>query len=109
MRHLVLLALAVTAAPAPTAAQTLPALPAYERTMDDLGAWDAVVIGRDPQGRRTHQRGVEINTLGCGGTCVESRVEGLKDVAPPGSRRAWCPATSRRGRASSTPARTGEP
>lgn len=90
MRHLLLIALAAVAAAAPAAgAQTPDAFPAYERTLDDVGTWDAVLIGRDAYGRRIYRKGVEVNTLGCGGSCVESRVDGLEDIPPPSAGNAW--------------------
>jgi hypothetical protein len=89
VRYLLLLALAVSVVPVPAVAQAPGGVPAYERTTDDLGTWDAVVMGRDPAGRRIHLEGVEINTSGCGGTCVETRLEGLSAIAAPRSTSAW--------------------
>lgn len=77
--------------PAPAAAQVSQTGPdAIKRTEADLGTWDAVLVGRDWAGRIVSAQGVEINTLGCDGTCIVTKVEGALD--PPayrGRQRAW--------------------
>jgi hypothetical protein len=77
--------------PAPAAAQVSQTGPdAIKRTEADLGTWDAVVVGRDWSGRIVSTKGVEINTLGCDGTCIRTKVQGALD--PPkyrGRERAW--------------------
>ena len=95
MRRLSLFALPLVTGlccvPAPASAQdSLTGPDSIERTEADLGTWDAVLVGRDWSGRIVSTRGVEINTLGCDGTCIVTKVEGALD--PPASRggqRAW--------------------
>jgi len=46
--------------------------PFYDVSLADVGAWDAVVTVRLRDGRFETRHGIEVNTIGCGGTCVES-------------------------------------
>jgi hypothetical protein len=46
--------------------------PFYDVSLADVGDWDAVVTVRLRDGRFETRHGIEINTIGCGGTCVES-------------------------------------
>ena len=46
--------------------------PFYDVSLADVGAWDAVVTVRLRDGRFETRDGIEVNTIGCGGTCVES-------------------------------------
>jgi hypothetical protein len=70
--------------PTPAAAQKAPH-PLYEPSMADVGRWDAVAHYRLWHGRRGTARGRETNRIGCGGACVESKVEGILDVRRPGN------------------------
>ena len=44
----------------------------YDVSLADVGTWDAVVTVRLRDGRFETRHGVEVNTIGCGGTCVDS-------------------------------------
>lgn len=91
-RRLLVLSLAtvLAAATSPAAAQSRSSYVEYERNMADLGAWDAVVNGRDLSGRPFTARAVEINTVGCGGACVATTVHGPLRMTPTGgTTRAW--------------------
>jgi hypothetical protein len=80
-RLLVPLFAAIVFAPPTAAAQVGPAGPdGIARTEDDLGTWDAVLVGRGPNGRVVTATGVEINTRGCDGTCIVTTLKG--DLAP---------------------------
>jgi hypothetical protein len=46
--------------------------PFYEVSFADVGTWDAVVTVRLRDGRFETRHAVEVNTVGCGGACVES-------------------------------------
>ena len=62
-------------APSPLGAQTAPGA-AYDVLLDDVGTWDAEIVVWDPHRRPHASRGVETNTLGCGGTCLVTTVHG---------------------------------
>jgi hypothetical protein len=51
--------------------------PGYERDDRDLGTWDALVTAHDGHGRPLTARFVETNSRGCGGTCVQTRLDSL--------------------------------
>ena len=53
--------------------------PLYEPSLEDVGTWDAVVTVRMRDGEFRTLRGVEINTVGCGGTCVQSEATSALD------------------------------
>jgi hypothetical protein len=53
----------------------------YEPGFEDVGTWDAVVTVRLRDGTFRTLRGVEVNTVGCGGRCVESRATSELDPA----------------------------
>jgi hypothetical protein len=53
--------------------------PFYDVSLADVGTWDAVVTVRLRDGFET-RRGIEVNTIGCGGTCVESALTPPLDV-----------------------------
>ena len=67
------------ALPALAGAQRSPH-PLYEPAMEDVGDWDAAVVVRLSDGRRQALRGREVNAVGCGGRCIESKVSGALDV-----------------------------
>jgi hypothetical protein len=46
--------------------------PFYDVSLADVGTWDAVVTVRLRDGRFETRHAVEVNTVGCAGTCVES-------------------------------------
>jgi len=46
--------------------------PFYDVSLADVGSWDAVLTVRLRDGRFETRHGVEVNTIGCRGTCVES-------------------------------------
>jgi hypothetical protein len=46
--------------------------PFYDASLADVGTWDAVLTVRLRDGRFETRRAIEVNTIGCGGTCVES-------------------------------------
>ena len=79
MRRLPSFALLLTAlslVPASAAAQSKPvAAGVFTRTEQDLGTWDAVLVGHGPFGIVT-EKGVEINTRGCNGTCIVTKLKG---------------------------------
>jgi hypothetical protein len=55
----------------------------YEPGFEDVGMWDAVVTVRLRDGSFRTLRGIEVNTIGCGGTCVESeRTPALETQLP---------------------------
>lgn len=62
-------------AASPAATQGVP-LVDYQRSPADVGTWDAIVSIRDSRGRASTTTGVEINTIGCGGSCVLTSVRG---------------------------------
>jgi hypothetical protein len=55
--------------------------PLYEPSVEDVGAWDAVVTVRLRDGSFRTLHGVEVNTVGCGGRCVESVATSALDPA----------------------------
>jgi hypothetical protein len=59
----------------PAGAQVAP-LVVYQRSLADVGTWDAIVSIHDSRGRASTTTGVEINTIGCGGSCVSTSVRG---------------------------------
>jgi hypothetical protein len=54
--------------------------PFYEADFADVGTWDAVVTVRMRDGRVETRHGIEVNTIGCGGTCVESALTPALDA-----------------------------
>ena len=46
--------------------------PFYDVSLADVGTWDAVLTVRLRDGRFETRHGVEVNTIGCGGTCVRA-------------------------------------
>ena len=69
---------ALTLVPAPASAQKgAVSLDGIARTEDDLGTWDAVLVARTPYGRVVSERGVEINSRGCDGTCIVTKLTGV--------------------------------
>jgi hypothetical protein len=82
--------------PAPAAAQGHATPPdGITRTEDDLGTWDAVMVARSPFGRVFSERGVEINTRGCDGTCIVTKLKGVLAPRNGGSRPWWQEADAR--------------
>ena len=65
----------VCLAPSPLAAQTSHN-PAYAVLLDDVGTWDAEIVIWDAGRRPRASRGIEINKLGCNGTCLLTTVQG---------------------------------
>lgn len=61
--------------PSPSAAQT-PPNQAYDVLLDDVGIWDADIVVWDAGRRPRASRGVEINKLGCDGTCLVTTAQG---------------------------------
>ena len=76
--------------PGPAAGQPpQTAVDGITRTEADLGTWDAVLVGRSPSGRVFSERGVEINTRGCDGTCIVTKLKGVLAPRNGGSRPWW--------------------
>jgi hypothetical protein len=57
--------------------------PVYEPGFEDVGTWDAVVTVRMRDGSFRTLRGVEVNTVGCGGTCVKTETTSALDTQLP--------------------------
>jgi hypothetical protein len=77
LRLLVPLLTATMLAPLPAAAQLTQTGPdGITRTDADLGTWDAMLVWSGPGGRLVKAEGVEINTLGCHGRCIVTKLEG---------------------------------
>lgn len=91
MQHLLLLALTACLLPAVANAQSPgPPYAPIELTADDLGTWDVELAGRGPHGRPVTVRGVETNTVGCDGRCIETKVSGdLKTATIRSGSAAW--------------------
>jgi hypothetical protein len=68
-----------------------PSYAPMELTADDLGTWDVEMRAHVPNGRPVTVLGVETNTVGCDGRCIETKVSGdLKTAtARSGSSAAW--------------------
>ena len=72
---------------APAAAQGS-ALAFHEDLLRDVGTWDAEITQWDPGGKPRTSRAVEINVLGCNGTCLVTTVKkgtipgGMAPLAP---------------------------
>lgn len=74
--------------------------PFYDVSLADVGTWDAVATVRLRDGRFETRHGIEVNTIGCGGTCVNSVLTPALEVpgVPAASRtrhRAWTGADTR--------------
>jgi hypothetical protein len=54
--------------------------PFYDVDLADVGTWDAVVSVRMRDGRFETRHAIEVNTIGCGGTCVESALTPALDA-----------------------------
>jgi hypothetical protein len=54
--------------------------PFYDVDLADVGTWDAVVTVRLRDGRFETRHAIEVNTIGCGGTCVESALTPALDA-----------------------------
>jgi hypothetical protein len=61
-----------------------------ELTADDLGTWDVEMSAHGPNGRPVIVRGVETNTVGCDGRCIQTKVGGdLKTATARSGNAAW--------------------
>ena len=73
--------------------------PFYDVSLADVGTWDAVLTVRLRDGRYETRHAVEVNTIGCGGTCVESVLTPALDApdvpAPSRTASAWSGADTR--------------
>jgi len=86
---LVLLLTGLSLVPAPASAQGGTAPPdGIARTEADLGTWDAVLVGHTQFGT-FKERGLEINTRGCNGTCIVTKLKGALAPRNGGSRPWW--------------------
>jgi hypothetical protein len=63
-------------------AQGAPVSPAHQVLLQDVGTWDAEIVRWGASGVPRTSRGVEINTLGCDGTCLVTKVQGGLAVQP---------------------------
>jgi hypothetical protein len=54
--------------------------PFYDVDLADVGTWDAVVTVRLRDGRFETRHAIEVNTIGCGGTCVETTLTPALDA-----------------------------
>jgi hypothetical protein len=92
MPFLVVLVAASVLVPLRAGAQSPgPSYAPLELTADDLGTWDVEMSAHMPNGRPVTVRGVETNTVGCDGRCINTKVSGnLKTAtARSGSSAAW--------------------
>jgi hypothetical protein len=77
--------------------------PFYDVSLADVGTWDAVVAVRLRDGRFETRRAIEVNAIGCDGTCVESVMTPALDApdvpaavrTETARRRAWTGADTR--------------
>ena len=89
-RLLVALLTGLILAPLPAAAQlTQTGRDGITRTEADLGTWDAVLVGRGPYGRPITAKGVEINTRGCDGRCIVTKLKGVLGQKVVDARSSW--------------------
>jgi hypothetical protein len=81
---------ALALAPLPVAAQLTQTGPdGVTRTEADLGTWDAVLVARGAGGQVVTAKGVEINTRGCDGRCIVTKLAGALENKGVDAPRSW--------------------